>query len=129
MDRDVHLERLGLRVPYDQRVIASVTVVWSDPLMWGDRTDPAGYIHMLMVPRDLAGHGIGRALLAWAEDFVVDTGRRLARLDCVRNNRSCALLRTRRVRAGWPQGSPGGRVGARRRPLREASRPLAIQVN
>jgi GNAT superfamily N-acetyltransferase len=85
-------------VLHDERVIASVTIVWNDPLMWGDRPDPAGYIHMLMVERAFAGHGIGRALLAWAEDFIVASGRRLARLDCVRSNR---LLRRYYQRAGY----------------------------
>jgi GNAT superfamily N-acetyltransferase len=51
-----------------------------------------------MVDRAFAGHGIGRALLAWAEDFIVDSGRRLARLDCVRSNR---LLRRYYQRAGY----------------------------
>jgi GNAT superfamily N-acetyltransferase len=85
-------------VPHGERVIASVTIVWNDPLMWGDLPDPAGYIHMLMVDRDFAGHGIGRALLAWAESFIVDSGRHLARLDCVRSK---GLLRGYYERAGY----------------------------
>jgi GNAT superfamily N-acetyltransferase len=71
----------------EERVIGSVTIVWGDPLMWGEESAPAGYIHMLMVDRFIAGHGIGRALLAWAEHFIRRSGRRLARLDCVRTNR------------------------------------------
>ena len=85
-------------VPHDQRVIASVTIVWNDPSMWGDLSDPAGYIHMLMVNRDFAGHRIGRALLAWAEHFIRDAGRSLARLDCVRSN---VVLRGYYERAGY----------------------------
>jgi GNAT superfamily N-acetyltransferase len=85
-------------VPRGTRVIASVTILWDDPLMWGAPPEPAGYIHMLMVDRDLAGHGIGRALLAWAEQFIADSGRQLARLDCVRANRP---LRGYYERAGY----------------------------
>lgn len=55
--------------------------------MWGEMAEPAGYVHMLMVDRNLAGHGIGRAMLSWAEQLIADSGRRLARLDCVRSNR------------------------------------------
>jgi GNAT superfamily N-acetyltransferase len=85
-------------VPRGDRVIASVTIVWDDPLMWGEMPEPAGYIHMLMVDRDFAGHGVGRSLLAWAEDFIVDSGRHLARLDCVKTN---WLLRSYYEHAGY----------------------------
>lgn len=84
-------------VSHKERVIGSVTIVWRDPLMWGQVSALAGYIHMLMVDRTFAGHGIGRALLAWAERFIRDSGRRLARLDC-RNNRP---LRGYYERAGY----------------------------
>jgi GNAT superfamily N-acetyltransferase len=85
-------------VPLGERVIASVTVVWDDPLMWRELPEPAGYIHMLMVDRDFAGHGIGRSLLAWTERFILESERHLARLDCVRSNR---LLRGYYERAGY----------------------------
>lgn len=66
----------------------SVTIVWQDPLTWGERPEPAGYIHMLLVDRAFAGHRIGRRLLDWAERFILDSGRGLARLDCVRGNQA-----------------------------------------
>lgn len=68
-------------------VMGSVTVSWSDPYVWGAQTVPAGYIHQLMVSREHAGHSLGSAVLAWAEDWVRISGRHLARLDCVRSNR------------------------------------------
>jgi GNAT superfamily N-acetyltransferase len=71
---------------HEQRMVGSVTIVWHDPLMWGEVSEPAGYVHMLMVDRSFAGYGIGRSLLAWAECFIKDAGRCLARLDCVRTN-------------------------------------------
>jgi ribosomal protein S18 acetylase RimI-like enzyme len=85
-------------VPRAKELIASVTIVWDDPLMWGEQPEPAGYIHMLIVDREFAGHGIGRSLLAWAEQFIADSGRQLARLDCVRTNRP---LRGYYERAGY----------------------------
>ena len=74
-------------VSHDDGLVGSVTIVWDDPLIWGKRPEPAGYIHMLMVDRDFAGHGIGRSILEWAEGSIVATGRRLVRLDCVHDNR------------------------------------------
>jgi GNAT superfamily N-acetyltransferase len=69
-------------------LVGSVTVVWADPLIWGERTEPAGYVHMLMVDRTFAGHGIGRSILEWSEGLVAASGRRLARLDCVEGNQA-----------------------------------------
>jgi len=73
-------------VTHGGRIIASVTVVWADPFVWGERADPAGYVHMLMVDREWAGHGIGDSVLAWAEAMIRSTGRRYARLDCAQGN-------------------------------------------
>lgn len=67
-------------------LVGSVTVSWSDPSVWGEQTVPAGYIHQLMVSREHAGHGLGSAVLAWAEDLIRLSGRSLVRLDCVRSN-------------------------------------------
>jgi len=70
----------------DGNLVASVTLVWTDPLVWGNQSDPAGYIHMLMVDRAHAGLGLGRSLLDWAERRIARSGRHRARLDCVRAN-------------------------------------------
>lgn len=78
----VYVGRLG------EPVVASVTVVWEDPLVWPEARDPAGYVHMLMVDRGLAGQQVGRSLLGWAEDHIRRSGRPVARLDCPRSNRA-----------------------------------------
>jgi protein-tyrosine phosphatase len=67
-------------------LVGSVTLVWTDPLIWADRNEPAGYIHMLMVDREHAHLGLGRSLLDWAEQQIVVSGHRRARLDCVSGN-------------------------------------------
>jgi ribosomal protein S18 acetylase RimI-like enzyme len=79
-------------------LIASVTITPEDPLIWGERTDVAGYIHMLMVDRAFAGRGIGRCVLDWSEARIEAGGRELARLDCVRTN---ARLRRYYEAAGY----------------------------
>jgi protein-tyrosine phosphatase len=73
-------------VSHDDRLVGSVTVVWDDPLIWGEQSEPAGYIHMLMVDRAFGGHGIGRLILQCAEDSIAAAGLPLARLDCVADN-------------------------------------------
>ena len=66
--------------------VGTVTLRWEDLLVWGERAAPAGYVHNLIVDRSLAGQGLGRRLLQWAEDRVVATGRSLVRLDCAASN-------------------------------------------
>jgi ribosomal protein S18 acetylase RimI-like enzyme len=79
-------------------LVGSVTLVWTDPFVWGDQNEPAGYIHMLMVRRADAGSGLGRRLLEWAENQIRSSGLCVARLDCVRSN---ARLREYYESAGY----------------------------
>ncbi len=46
----------------DAEGIGTVTVLWSDEVMWGDRAADAGYLHMLIVTSRMRGTGLGRAL-------------------------------------------------------------------
>jgi protein-tyrosine phosphatase len=85
-------------VSHDDRLVGSVTVVWDDPLIWGEQPESAGYIHMLMVDRAFAGYGIGRLILQYAEDSIAAAGYRRGRLDCVADNPS---LRGYYERAGY----------------------------
>jgi ribosomal protein S18 acetylase RimI-like enzyme len=92
-------------------LVGSVTVAWEDPLIWGESAARAGYIHMLMVDRAYAGHGVGRSILGWAEHQIAASRRRLARLDCATSNRRlCAYY----GHAGYVQ------VGRRRFRLEES---------
>jgi GNAT superfamily N-acetyltransferase len=67
-------------------LVASVTVLPSDLFVWGERAEPAGYVHRLMVDRRWAGQGAGAELLAWAEEKIRTSNASFARLDCVRSN-------------------------------------------
>jgi GNAT superfamily N-acetyltransferase len=67
-------------------LVATVTIAWADIPVWGRRDDAAGYLHGLVVDRRFSGAGLGRAVLAWAEQQIANSGRTLARLDCVRTN-------------------------------------------
>lgn len=81
-------------------VIGAVMLQEADPDTWGEASlaDPAGYIHGLRMRRSVAGRGVGRALIAWAEGELVARGKRLARLDCwAANDALCAYYE----RAGY----------------------------
>ena len=78
--------RLDLAARWQGILVGSITLVGTDPFIWGERNAPAGYIHMLMVDREHARLGLGRSLLEWAERRITRTGQRRARLDCVRTN-------------------------------------------
>jgi ribosomal protein S18 acetylase RimI-like enzyme len=74
-------------------VIGAVMLQDADPDTWGEASlvDPAGYIHGLRVRRSVAGRGVGRALIAWAERELMARGKRIARLDCwAANDALCA---------------------------------------
>src|SRR5207253_1741607 len=58
-----------------------------DPIVWPDISDDdALYVYSLAVRRTFSGRGLGRRLLAWAEQQVSKAGRRYLRLDCVPAN-------------------------------------------
>jgi len=40
-------------------LVAAVTIIWADPLIWPDQSQPAGDIHGLMVDRRWAGRQVG----------------------------------------------------------------------
>jgi GNAT superfamily N-acetyltransferase len=93
------------------RAVATVTLEWSDELMWPGAHDDAGYVHRLGVVRAEHGKGLGRRLLTWAELQVALRPRPYVRLDC-----GCANPALRRYyeRAGYRHRgdrSVQGRVG------------------
>ncbi|MGW1164275.1 N-acetyltransferase family protein [Streptomyces sp. NPDC002550] len=59
---------------------------WEDEAAWGPQPPVAGYVHRLMVDRDVAAPGTGRQLLSAAEHRVAAAGRACVRLDCVADN-------------------------------------------
>jgi protein-tyrosine phosphatase len=71
----------------DDRV-GTVTILWDDPVIWGEQPTPAGYVHNLVVARHFGGQGLGIALLHWAENHVAESGRSIVRLDCAAQSRA-----------------------------------------
>ncbi len=59
---------------------------WTDEPAWGPQPPEAGYVHRLMVDRERAPAGTGRAMLAHAERRIAEAGRTWARLDCLSSN-------------------------------------------
>jgi GNAT superfamily N-acetyltransferase len=76
-ERDLYLVRR------DGDIAGTVTLQWSDPMFWGDRAD-AGFIHRLAIKRSHAG--VGKRVIAWAEDQVIGRGRQYLCLDTVSTN-------------------------------------------
>jgi GNAT superfamily N-acetyltransferase len=66
--------------------VATVTLLWDDPLYWPGRPPDAAYVHKLAVSRACAGQRIGRALVEWADRTAAAEGRGFLRLDCLRDN-------------------------------------------
>ena len=70
----------------DGEPVATVTLLWDDPMYWGGRPPDAAYVHKLAVRRDRAGRGIGAAVMAWANAEAAEAGREFLRLDCLGDN-------------------------------------------
>ncbi|MBW5481026.1 GNAT family N-acetyltransferase [Streptomyces bambusae] len=70
----------------DGRVLGAYELWWNDEEAWGVQPPVAGYVHRLMVERNVAPAGAGRRLLEHAERRIARTGRERARLDCVSTN-------------------------------------------
>jgi GNAT superfamily N-acetyltransferase len=74
---------------HDGAIVGTITVDdRADPDFWGPDDNPASalYVHRMIVRRDVAGQGIGDALLNWADKLVLARGRRLLRLDAWQSN-------------------------------------------
>jgi GNAT superfamily N-acetyltransferase len=73
-------------VDVDGRPAATVTLLWDDPMYWGEHPADAVYVHKLAVRRDHAGRGIGAGVVAWADQRAGAAGRPFLRLDCLADN-------------------------------------------
>ena len=71
---------------HDGVMAGVVRLLSTDEEMWGDTGGAAGYVHTLIVKREFAGRGFGRAILAWAEDQCRARGAEFLRLDCMASN-------------------------------------------
>jgi ribosomal protein S18 acetylase RimI-like enzyme len=71
-------------VRLDGEPAGSLVLRWSDPSIWGEQRDDAGYA--LAVRRAHAGRGLGARLLEWADARVAEAGREFLRLDCMAEN-------------------------------------------
>jgi GNAT superfamily N-acetyltransferase len=67
-------------------VVATVALMWRDPMIWGVRADDAGYVHRLVVRRDRAGSWLGAEIVEWAARQVSAAGREWLRLDVTADN-------------------------------------------
>jgi GNAT superfamily N-acetyltransferase len=70
----------------DGEVVATVTLLWNDPMYWGERPPDAAYVHKLAVRRACAGRRIGSAIVEWADATAAAAGRAFLRLDCLADN-------------------------------------------
>jgi predicted N-acetyltransferase YhbS len=70
----------------DGEVVATVTLLWDDPMYWGNGPPDAAYVHKLAVSRACAGQRIGSAIVEWADATAAAAGRQFLRLDCLGDN-------------------------------------------
>jgi ribosomal protein S18 acetylase RimI-like enzyme len=80
-------------------LVGAIRVIPREPIVWPEvADDDAVYVHNLAVRREWANYGLGRRLLAWAEDRAASAGKAYVRLDCISDN---AVLRRYYLHAGF----------------------------
>ena len=85
--------------------VATLVLQWEDRLLWPDLPlGESAFIHRLAVRRRIAGTGVARALISWAEEQAVAAGRSFLRLDCSADHPGLALYYER---AGFERHSEG----------------------
>jgi GNAT superfamily N-acetyltransferase len=82
------------------QVIGALRLLWSDEPVWQHQNEPAAYVHGLMADREHAPKGLGKELLAWAEEQARAADVPMLRLDCVESN---AVLRSYYRRLGFSE--------------------------
>lgn len=70
----------------DGQPAGTVRLQAADPSVWGDDANDALYVHRLAVRPTYRGHGLGLALLQWAEGVALGRGKTYLRLDCMLEN-------------------------------------------
>jgi GNAT superfamily N-acetyltransferase len=70
----------------DGVAVGTLSLIWSDPVFWGQDDGRAGYVHRLAVDAERRGTGLGGRLLDWAQVQVGRAERSCLRLDCLAQN-------------------------------------------
>lgn len=70
---------------HEDEAVGTISLLPEDPVFWPDSPADALYLHRFAVRGSCSGKGIGAAALRWAYDEVLRRGRRVVRLDCLRD--------------------------------------------
>ena len=89
--------------------VACCLIRFAPSPFWADGSEDYGYLSKLTIRDAVRGHDMGRALLAWAEGRVSDSGRLGVRLDCwAENERLCRYYEASGYRHVGACGGYGG---------------------
>jgi GNAT superfamily N-acetyltransferase len=74
----------------DDQAVGTMLLQWEDPTYW-PHVPPgqSAFVHRLAVRRSVAGQGVSRALLAFAESTARAAHKRYLRLDCAPRPKLC----------------------------------------
>ncbi|WP_308263251.1 GNAT family N-acetyltransferase [Rhodococcus erythropolis] len=94
--REVSVEQVGEQISRGEfyvardreqsRIVGALRLIRSDPVVWPDSDEPAGYVHGLVIDRAFSGASMGERLLGWALRRSAEEGAQYLRLDCVETN-------------------------------------------
>jgi GNAT superfamily N-acetyltransferase len=65
--------------------VATFRVEWTGAPLWQEEKN-AGYLYTLALRPKYVGHGLGKSIVRWVENYFYAEGRRWFRLDCIASN-------------------------------------------
>jgi ribosomal protein S18 acetylase RimI-like enzyme len=71
-----------------KRTIAMYRLMEVDLKYWGKQSDPAVYIHSLIVHPDFKGHRLGAQIIGMIHEMALSAGKKFLRLDCNASNQT-----------------------------------------
>lgn len=66
--------------------VGTFALTWSDPDIWPNVSDDAGYLHRLATKRAYSGNSLGAYMIKHAEQEVTRRRKSFLRLDCIDEN-------------------------------------------
>ena len=72
--------------------VGALRLIWSDPVVWPDSNERAGYVHGLVIDREFSGTSMGERLLVWAHRRSRAGERAVPAARLCRNQRAVAPL-------------------------------------
>jgi ribosomal protein S18 acetylase RimI-like enzyme len=86
VEKEIRENRLW-KILEDKEIACIFSIAYSDPLIWGDKSDePSLYIHRIVTNPLFRGRGYVKLIIEWAKEFSCNSGKKFIRIDTWADN-------------------------------------------